>query len=166
MIKRLLCVVLGLGIVAGMTSCAAKKKNAVKTESIESISTQEPDIRSGEFTAITELSTIYFDYNKATIRTDTQAILKENAAYLKQNVGLELLIEGHCDDRGTLEYNMALSHRRASVVRDYLKKLGISAGRMSTIPYGEERPAVAGSSEEAWAKNRRAEFKIRHEAEK
>jgi peptidoglycan-associated lipoprotein len=161
MMRRLLCAVLSIGLMIGFSACAGKKKVVTEPEITEPSTTQEPNIRSGEYTAVSELSTVYFDYNRANIRSDAQASLKQNAAYLKNNKGLEILIEGYCDERGTIEYNMALGQRRAAAARDYLAKLGISSGRISTISYGKENPADPRSTEEAWAKNRRAEFKVR-----
>ncbi|MBD3271721.1 MAG: peptidoglycan-associated lipoprotein Pal [Elusimicrobia bacterium] len=145
---------------AFIASCAAPKKPAVEVEP-EQLTTEEPDIRTGEWMEESNLATVYFDYDKAVLRSDAKTALKENAEYLKENADLEVLVEGHCDERGTIEYNMALGQRRAAAVRDYLSKLGISKGRISTISYGEEKPVDYGHTEAAWAKNRRAEFKVR-----
>jgi len=79
---------------------------------------------------------------------------------MKQDRSVRLIVEGHCDERGTVEYNLALGQKRAEAVKDYLLKLGIDAGRIRTISYGKEVPVESGKSEEAWAKNRRAHFKI------
>lgn len=144
--------------VGGLASCATSKK---KVESIEPETFEEPDIRAGEWLRSNQLATIFFDYNKSILRGDTKDALKDNAEYLKENTELEILIEGYCDERGTIEYNMVLGQKRAAVVRDYLSKLGVSSGRISTISYGEEKPSDYGHTEAAWAKNRRAEFKIR-----
>ena len=106
------------------------------------------------------LRTVYFDYNKYDLRDDTRAGLSVNSEWLKANSKWRVLIEGHCDDRGTNEYNMALGDKRANAVRQYLITAGIDASRVRTISYGEERPVDPGHSEDAWAKNRRAEFVI------
>ena len=90
-----------------------------------------------------------------------QAKLKQKAAWLKSNSGAMVTIEGHCDERGTNEYNLALGERRAESARAYLVDLGISASRLSTISYGEERPLDNRSNEEAWSKNRRGQFKLK-----
>jgi peptidoglycan-associated lipoprotein len=104
------------------------------------------------------LKDVFFDFDKAVVRGDQQAALNENASWLKANPGARLLIEGHCDERGTAEYNLALGERRAKAVKDYLVGAGIAADRLSTISYGEERPFVLGHDESAWKWNRRGHF--------
>ena len=106
------------------------------------------------------LKPIYFEYNKSNIRPEYQPVLESISKWLAKNNGSQLLIEGHCDERGTDEYNLALGERRALAVRRYLIALGASSDRVHTISYGEEKPAVPGSDEAAWSKNRRAEFKV------
>jgi len=100
--------------------------------------------------------TVLFGYDAYTLDTTGRALVERQAAFLVANPSVTLSIEGHCDERGTREYNLALGDRRANAVRDYMVTLGIDPSRMRTISYGEERPAVAGSSEAEWAKNRRA----------
>jgi peptidoglycan-associated lipoprotein len=107
------------------------------------------------------LTTIYFDFDAAALRADAKDGLKSNAGFLRSNSGTGVVIEGHCDERGSEEYNLALGMRRAEAARRYLVDLGIEGSRLTTISYGEERPAQGGSSESAWAKNRRDDFKIR-----
>lgn len=102
---------------------------------------------------------IYFAFDSNELTQESRQILTDKAELLKANPGLNLLIEGHCDERGTNEYNMALGERRARAAYEYLVLMGIEAGRLTIISYGEEYPAVPGSNEEAWAKNRRDEFK-------
>lgn len=104
---------------------------------------------------------VYFDFDKSNIRTDQQVALDKNADILKNHTDINVEVEGHCDDRGTVEYNLALGDRRAQSVKKYLIDLGISADRIKTISYGKERPAVPGTGEDVWAKNRRAVFRIR-----
>ena len=104
---------------------------------------------------------IQFDYNQSAIREDAKRILADVADYLKQNKGAKLLIEGHCDERGTPEYNMALGDRRAASARAYLASLGVPASALSTISLGKEKPLDPGHDEAAWAKNRRAHFVLR-----
>jgi len=106
------------------------------------------------------LKPIYFEYNKSNIRPEYQPVLESISKWLVKKDGSQLLIEGHCDERGTDEYNLALGERRALAVRRYLIALGVSSDRVHTISYGEEKPAVPGSDEAAWSKNRRAEFKV------
>lgn len=106
------------------------------------------------------LKTIHFDFDRFDIRPQDADILKQNAEVLKRFPAVKIQIEGHCDDRGTNEYNLSLGERRANSTKNYLMLLGISRERLSTISYGEERPVDPGQNEEAWAKNRRAEFVI------
>lgn len=106
----------------------------------------------------TGLRVINFDFDKATLREDARRALDYNAEILRANPGWRIQIEGHCDERGTNEYNLALGERRAKAAKDYLVRLGIDAARISMISYGEERPVALGHDEESWARNRRAEF--------
>jgi peptidoglycan-associated lipoprotein len=107
-----------------------------------------------------DLFTVYFDFDKYNIRGDQKANLDKNAKILKENPDLVIKIEGHCDERGTVEYNLALGDKRSVSVKEYLIDLGIAARRIQTISYGKERPVDPGHTETAWAKNRRAEFRI------
>lgn len=103
---------------------------------------------------------VHFDFDKSDIRPDAAEVLQRKVAVLREYPGVELRIEGHCDERGSNEYNLALGQRRAEAVRRYLVSYGIDVGRFATISYGEERPAVRASNEDAWAQNRRAEFRV------
>jgi peptidoglycan-associated lipoprotein len=103
---------------------------------------------------------IYFDFDKYDLRTDARATLDRKASFLNQNPSVRVQIEGNTDERGTAEYNLALGERRANAAKQYLTTAGISAGRLSTISYGEERPLDPGHNEAAWAKNRRDHFVI------
>ncbi|MEM7349630.1 MAG: OmpA family protein [Acidobacteriota bacterium] len=103
---------------------------------------------------------IYFDLDRSELTEAARADLERNARYLHQSGSLRLLIEGHCDERGTNEYNLALGHLRAQTARDYLIRLGIAAGRLDSISYGEERGVCHASSERCWARNRRAYLRI------
>lgn len=105
-----------------------------------------------------KLHTVYFDFNESILSEDSQALLQENARWLNENQGIKVRIEGHTDERGSTEYNLALSQRRAQSVKRFLQTLGVEAARMSVVPYGEEKPAAYGSSESDHARNRRAEF--------
>lgn len=107
-----------------------------------------------------QLETVYFDYDSAELKSEALTTLRENAAFLRENPGLRVQIEGHCDERGTFEYNLALGERRAQSVRKFLVKEGVEPSRLYTISYGEERPARVGHDESAWRWNRRAEFRI------
>jgi len=98
---------------------------------------------------------VFFDYDKSNLKMDAQDTLNKQAEWLKKYSGVSILVEGHCDERGTREYNLALGNRRAASVRDYLVSKGIAKSRVKIISYGKERPAVLGSNEDAWAQNRR-----------
>jgi peptidoglycan-associated lipoprotein len=98
---------------------------------------------------------VYFAYDKSDISPEARAILTKQSDWLKKNANVTVTVEGHCDERGTREYNLALGERRATAVKNVLVALGIPANRVSTISYGKERPAVVGSTEAAWAQNRR-----------
>jgi len=103
---------------------------------------------------------IHFDFDKYDLTPTAREILARKAYFLKQYPTVKILIEGHCDERGTAEYNLALGERRANAAKQYLVQLGISEDRISTISYGKERPLDPRHNEEAWAKNRRAHFVI------
>lgn len=111
-----------------------------------------------EAVRVLEMEPVYFDFDSSDIKPEYRSLLEKKADWLKANPEARVRIEGHCDDRGTAEYNVALGEKRAVRVMDYLVSLGVPAKRLSTISYGEERPAVLGQDEETWAKNRRAEF--------
>lgn len=100
--------------------------------------------------------TIFFDTDMFNIDAEDQAALRQQAEYLRQYPNIRATIEGHCDERGTREYNIALGERRANAAKNYLVSLGISADRLTTVSYGKERPVALGSNENAWAQNRRA----------
>jgi peptidoglycan-associated lipoprotein len=106
------------------------------------------------------LKDIYFDFDRYDLREDARGTLKANADWLKKNPAVRVEIEGHCDDRGTNEYNLALGAKRAQSAKDYLATLGITGERLSTISYGEEIPVCRDQSEECRSKNRRARFVI------
>jgi peptidoglycan-associated lipoprotein len=106
------------------------------------------------------LGTIYFDYDRALIRDDARPVLDANASWLKKFRTAKILIEGHCDERGTEEYNLALGEKRAKSTQDYLLSLGISADRMKIISYGKSQPINPGHDEAAWQMNRRAQFLV------
>lgn len=103
---------------------------------------------------------IYFGFDDATLDGQAQAVLKQKAMWLRDNPDANIVIEGHCDERGTNAYNLALGERRAESAKMFLINLGVSDARLNTISYGEEKPVDMGNNEEAWAKNRRAVFVI------
>ena len=98
---------------------------------------------------------VFFNYNSAELDSDAQELLQDQVAWIKQ-YNVSITIEGHCDERGTREYNLALGEKRAQAVKNYLTSMGIPSARVSTISYGKERPAVVGSNDGAWSQNRRS----------
>ncbi|MHB8078947.1 MAG: peptidoglycan-associated lipoprotein Pal [Candidatus Krumholzibacteriia bacterium] len=101
---------------------------------------------------------VFFPYDSFTLSEAAMATLERNARLMKEHAAVNYLVEGHCDERGTVEYNLALGEKRARVVQDYLVSLGVPAARLRLVSYGEERPFVEGNDEAAWAQNRRAHF--------
>ena len=114
-----------------------------------------------EFVATAELKDIHFDFDKYDIGPGDAKLLDDNAKWMKANPNHLILIEGHCDERGTNEYNLALGERRAKATMNYLVAQGIAAGRMTLISYGEERPLCMEKTEECWGDNRRAHFLVK-----
>lgn len=131
----------------------------VKTETAPSVSEENlpPNIEEANRVAQERgyIRDAFFAYDASTLSSDAQDALTTSANFLKKHPEYNLLIEGHCDERGTEQYNLALGDRRAQTAKDYLATLGVETGRMRTVSYGEERPFDAGHNEEAWAKNRR-----------
>ncbi len=107
---------------------------------------------------VSALSDVQFDYDSSDLGSDAKATLSANGSYLLKHTDVSISIEGHCDERGTVQYNLALGERRATTAKDFLISYGVDAGRISTISYGKERPIDPGHDEYAWAKNRRAHF--------
>ena len=106
------------------------------------------------------LQTVYFGFDSSNLDSETKEAVKANADFLKANANVDIQVEGHCDERGGRQYNLALGERRAKAVRDYLVALGVESKRISTISYGNERPKAEGSDESAWSQNRRANFVV------
>jgi len=121
----------------------------------------ETPVRYPDWEAIPQLKTVHFDYDSTNLSEETRNILKTNAEFLKSNADMFVLANGHCDERGTVEYNLGLGQRRASVVREYYGQLGVPLGRIGTISFGKEQPLDARHGDDAWAKNRRVETKVR-----
>ena len=113
-----------------------------------------------EFDFAENMRKVFFEFDKSSLTEESKAILQQNAAWLREHPDIKVQVAGHCDERGTIEYNLALGERRAMSVRNYLASLGADPDQLYTISYGEERPAVLGHSEDAWSQNRRVEFKI------
>lgn len=108
--------------------------------------------------AFSEMDIVYYGYDSFSLSSEARDSLKKNADWMKANPSARIQIEGHCDERGTVEYNMALGDRRANSAKAYLERLGVEGSRIETLSYGKERPADLGHSESAWARNRRAVF--------
>lgn len=109
---------------------------------------------------VSPLKDVFFEYDKAVIEADQRLVLTENLRWLKANANAKVLLEGHCDERGTSEYNLGLGDRRAKAVRDFLITAGIAPNRISTISYGKERAFAFGHDERAWKQNRRVHFNL------
>jgi len=120
---------------------------------------EEPFMKDPDAVAA-RLRNVHFDFDRYNLKPEARQVLRENYALLRDVPRVQILVEGHCDNRGTVEYNLALGQRRADAVSDYLISLGMPAARIRTISYGLERPLDPRNNEAAWALNRRAEFKI------
>jgi peptidoglycan-associated lipoprotein len=129
-----------------------------KTDHVEILPDWSESILPSEVFGDIGLEGIYFDYNSFALRPHALDTLKRNSEIIRQTPGAIIQIEGHCDERGTQEYNLALGEKRALAIRSHLIKLGVSGDRLITISYGEEDPANRGHNETAWSQNRRAEF--------
>jgi peptidoglycan-associated lipoprotein len=132
------------------------KETKAKEQFEKSLVAEKTPGIAGEVFESSLLKDIHFDFDKYDIRPGDAALLKENAALLNKYPNVKVQVEGHCDERGTVEYNLALGERRANHAKNYLVSLGISPARISTISYGKEKPLDAGHNEDAWARNRRA----------
>jgi len=143
------------GIATGSATGSATSSSTASTASSTSGSTAATQMSDAEKLAQVG-NTVYFGFDSSELDGEAQATLDRQAAFLNVNPTVVVIIEGHADERGTREYNLALGDRRAVSVRDYLLAKGLDAARIRTVSYGKERPSVAGSNEEAWAKNRRA----------
>jgi peptidoglycan-associated lipoprotein len=131
------------------------------------VTDRTPDPLAGDIVAVNEyvtrnglLGDVYFDYDKADLTEESRSRLAKNADWLKTHPEFQVRIEGHCDERGTNEYNLALGERRAAAAMGYIGSLGVSAGALTTLSYGEERPQCTETSEGCWSRNRRAHFLI------
>lgn len=145
--------------------CASRKKNETSvvepspmgSESIVQ-SPIELDPQGSDSGRIEGLYTVYFDFDKSDLTPEAKQLLQKNAQWIQAHPAYKIVIEGHCDARGSIEYNLALGERRAKAVKRYLMQLGVPQSRLSTVSYGKERPIAWGDTEEAYAKNRRANF--------
>lgn len=149
-----------LGGAGGMRPASARPADGRGTGSSEGATgATRPAVQ--DFVTIPDLADIHFDYDKADIREADAKILDASASWLKSHADHLILIEGHCDERGTNEYNTALGDRRAKATMNYLVSHGVQSSRITVISYGEERPTCSQHAEECWAKNRRAHFLVK-----
>ena len=161
---------LALGLVACAMVAGCKGKQTQSDQSIETLPTggqQAAGIDSSPLSydpmgsdsgKIDGLVTVRFGYDKSNLDSAARKDIATNVQWMKANAAVKVQIEGHCDSRGTIEYNVALGERRANAVKAYMVSLGIPSDRLSVISYGKEKPVEMGDSESAWAKNRRANF--------
>ncbi len=122
---------------------------------------EEPSLRGKDYKEVADISTIYFDLDQSTLRADARDALEKNYQTLKEHADWEVLVEGHCDERGTTEYNLGLGQKRAAAVRQYYISLGMSGNKIATISYGKESPICTEHTDECWGKNRRGMTKVR-----
>lgn len=162
--KKILLSVMVFALVSG---CSSAKKNETPTSNEQTASgtTEKVESSAMDFSpkgsdsgTIEGLQTVHFEYDKATLTDDEQKKLQGNADWLKKNADTKMLIEGHCDQRGSIEYNLSLGERRANSVKQMLQKLGVAADRLTTTSYGKEKLVATGDAEEEMAQNRRANF--------
>lgn len=144
-------------LILAMTACSSSKKKSDGANGITS-GDLSFDPRGSDSGSISGLDTVYFVYDQATLSAKTKSTLRENAKWLKANSNANLQLEGHCDVRGSIEYNLALGERRAKAAKSYLVGLGVDASRLSVISYGKERLLDEGDSESAHSRNRRVNF--------
>lgn len=149
-------VALGLALFGCAKKQTLKQEPAVKpTETAQTPS--QPKAEKPETKL--ETVTVYFDFDSQELRSDAKNILNDLSVQMRNNSKVFLAIEGHCDERGTTEYNLALGEKRALAVKEYMMNSGIDKSRLSSVSYGEEKPAASGHDEQSWAKNRRAEIR-------
>jgi peptidoglycan-associated lipoprotein len=142
---------------------AEAEAERIAQQNIEDQMAKEKELKEAKMQAAKrefEDQDIHFEYDSSKLSSKAKMLLKEKAAWLKGNYSASVIIEGHCDNRGTTEYNLALGEQRASAVKAYLINLGVSAARLNTISYGEEHPLDSSQTEQAFSKNRRAHFAI------
>jgi peptidoglycan-associated lipoprotein len=165
--KTTLLIMMLLGLTLAGCDSTKKKKTMTDDPSMgESMSDEDyakrdlvvnGDSDSGKAGAI---RTVYFNFNSSSLSDSTRSALQANADFLKANTGVEIQIEGHADERGGVQYNLALGEQRGATVKRYLVSMGVSSSRITTISFGKERPIAFGHSENSWSRNRRANFVV------
>ena len=159
MFQRILAIVAATFLFAACETASQVGGDSASTSSASSASSASSSAAAAKTDAdkLAEVgNTVYFDFDSSELSDNAQMTLNRQAAFLNVNPTLVIVVEGHADERGTREYNLALADRRATAVRDYLLAKGLNSARVRTVSYGKERPAVEGSTESAWDKNRRA----------
>ena len=160
MFQRILAIVAATFLLAACETASQVSGDSASTSASNTASSSSASSSAADKTPAEKLAqvgdTVNFGFDSAELSVSARSTLNRQAAFLSLNPDLMIVIEGHADERGTREYNLALGERRATAVRDYLVAKGINSARVRTVSYGKERPAVAGSDEAAWAKNRRA----------
>ncbi len=163
-VRRLLVclLIVAVGVSFGCSKKPKPTTDVVKTETPEPAPVEQTPVEPAKPAEPAEivLEDIFFDYDKHNLRDDARTTMERNGRVMTGNPGIAVLLEGHCDERGTVEYNLALGDRRAQSAKNYLIQFGVGADRISTISYGEERPFAQGSGESAWSQNRRVHFVI------
>ena len=147
-------------LLAACTSTAGSGSGGASSEGASTATVTGPVPGSQEHLVVNVDDRVFFDLDKSDLMPEARATAESVATWMNSYPAVAVTIEGHCDERGTREYNLALGERRANSVRDYLVALGVDANRLSTISYGKERPAVLGSNEDAWGQNRRGVFVV------
>jgi peptidoglycan-associated lipoprotein len=160
--RKAMTIGLGLALALSLLGCAKKQtvKQSPDLSPDPGAKAEQPVIPEANPEAKIEFRTVYFDFDSYDVRDADRQFLMESAKVMRANGRLVVRLEGHCDERGTVEYNLALGDKRASAVREYLVGAGVDAKQLRTVSYGKEKPAARGSSEEAWAKNRRVELVV------
>ncbi|MEI8345841.1 MAG: peptidoglycan-associated lipoprotein Pal [Pseudomonadota bacterium] len=153
-----------LSLAVALSGCgSSKKKKAGPDEAITDVPTQENSFElngDSDNSKAGGLRTVYFDFNSSQLSGETRSTLENNAKFLKDNTSSKIQVEGHCDERGSIQYNLALGERRAKAVKEFLVAKGVNSKRISTISFGKERPVDSGHDEMAWTKNRRGNFVV------
>ncbi len=154
-------IILAISALVIVSACSSKKKDAIDTVEVDGGVQEKPlgfDPMGSDSGNIPGLATVHFEYDQFSLTPEARNILSQNAEFMRSNGNVNLQVEGHCDSRGSIEYNLTLGERRANAVKAYLVSLGIPDGRLSVLSYGEEKPMNAGDTEAAHAANRRANF--------
>ncbi len=159
-------VLLTLLLSLALVGCGSTKKKATGGDTDVNMGSDAGESTEVELNADSDsgkagaLRTVFFAYDSATLNSSTRSQLQKNVEFLKANTSVEVQVEGHCDERGGVQYNLALGERRAKAVKDYMVAMGIASSRVSTISFGKERPVAFGHDESAWGQNRRANFVV------